>query len=110
MRQMLTEVKAIPDDAEAYRAAIVDWVEHGAASPYALSPDEVIARSRPRGADEAEAAACFELGQHLRADRRRRRRRAVVAAGARARSRELDVQAPGLDARHDGPEAPPRTT
>ena len=63
---MLTEVKAIPDDAEAYRAAIVDWVEHGAESPFALSPDEVVARSRPRGADEAEAAACFELGQHLR--------------------------------------------
>jgi hypothetical protein len=66
MRQMFTEVKAIPDDADAYRAAIVDWVEHGAASHYALSPDEVIARSRPRGVAEAEAAACFELGQHLR--------------------------------------------
>ena len=26
MRQMMTEVKAIPDDGEAYRAAIVDWV------------------------------------------------------------------------------------
>ena len=65
-RRMLTEVKAIPDDGEAYRAAIVDWVERGAESPYALSPDEVIARSRPRGAAEAQAAACFELGQHLR--------------------------------------------
>jgi hypothetical protein len=66
MQRMLTEVKAIPDDAEAYRAAIVDWVERGADSPYALAPDEVIARSRPRGAAEAEAAACFELGEHLR--------------------------------------------
>lgn len=66
MRLMLTEVKAIPDDAEQYRAAIVDWVERGAESPYALDPDEVIARSRPRGAGEAEAAACFELGEHLR--------------------------------------------
>jgi len=65
-RQMLTEVKAIPDDAEAYRAAIADWVARGADSPFALSADEVIARSRPRGAAEAEAAACFELGQHLR--------------------------------------------
>ena len=27
----------------------------------------MIARSRPRGVEEAEAAACFELGQHLRA-------------------------------------------
>jgi hypothetical protein len=67
MHRMLTEVKSIPDDSEGYRAAIVDWVTHGADSPYALSPDEVIARSRPRGAAEAEAAACFELGQHLRA-------------------------------------------
>jgi hypothetical protein len=67
MHQMFVEVKQIPDDADAYRAAIVDWVEHGAESASALTPDEVIARSRPRGADEAEAAACFELGQHLRA-------------------------------------------
>ena len=67
MHRMLTEVKSIPDDSEGYRAAIVDWVTHGADSPYALSADEVIARSRPRGAAEAEAAACFELGQHLRA-------------------------------------------
>ena len=66
MHRMLTEVKSIPDDSEGYRAAIVDWVEHGADSPYALSPDEVIARSRPRGAAEAQAAACFELGEHLR--------------------------------------------
>ena len=67
MHRMFTEVKAIPEDAEAYRAAIVDWVEHGAESRYALAPDEVVARSRPRGAEEAEAAACFELGQYLRA-------------------------------------------
>jgi len=66
MFKMMTEVKAIPDDAEAYRAAIVDWVERGGESPYALAPDVVIARSRPRGANEAEAAACFELGRHLR--------------------------------------------
>ncbi len=67
MTRMLQEVKEIPDDAAGYRTAIVDWVEHGAASQFVLSPDEVIARSRPRGAAEAEAAACFELGQHLRA-------------------------------------------
>jgi len=57
MHQMFTEVKAIPDDSEAYRAAIVDWVEHGADSPFVLSPDDVVARSRPRGDAEAEAAA-----------------------------------------------------
>jgi len=31
-----------------------------------LTPDEVVERSLPRGADEARAAACFELGEHLR--------------------------------------------
>ena len=66
MHQMFTEVKAIPDDSEAYRSAIADWVEHGADSPFVLSPDDVVARSRPRGDAEAEAAACFELGEHLR--------------------------------------------
>lgn len=65
-RRMLAEVKAIPDDSAAYRAAVVDWVEHGATSRYVLTPGEVVARSRPRGAAEAEAAACFELGRHLR--------------------------------------------
>jgi hypothetical protein len=67
MTRMLTEVKAIRDDSEVYRAAIFDWVRHGTESPYVLTPDEVIARSRPRGVDEAEAAACFELGRCLRA-------------------------------------------
>jgi hypothetical protein len=66
MTEMLTEVKAIPDHADDYRAAIVDWVRLGAESSYALSPDEVVARSLPRGDDEARAAACFELGEHLR--------------------------------------------
>jgi hypothetical protein len=65
MHRMFTEVKAIPDDAEAYRAAIVDWVEHGTESRFVLTPDEVIARSLPRGVDEATATACFELGRHL---------------------------------------------
>ena len=60
------EVKKIRDVAEEYRAAIVDWAQRGAASRFALSPDEVVARSQPRGDDEARGAACFELGEHLR--------------------------------------------
>ena len=35
---MLTEVKKIPDDADAYRGAIVDWVEHGSESRSRSSP------------------------------------------------------------------------
>lgn len=66
MTRMLTEVKAIPDIADDYRAAIVDWAHHGAASRFVLPPEEVVARSVPRGDDEARAAACFELGDHLR--------------------------------------------
>ena len=63
--KMLREVKKIPDIADDYRAAIADWVEHGADSRFALSPDEVVERSQPRSTDHARAAACFELGQHL---------------------------------------------
>ena len=63
--EMITEAKKIQSDPETYKAALVDWVEHGPASRYALSADEVIKRSQPRNLDEARAAACFELGQHL---------------------------------------------
>jgi len=62
---IMVEVKKIKTDPAAYKAALLDWVELGATSRYALSPDEVVARSHPRSADEARAAAHFELGQHL---------------------------------------------
>jgi hypothetical protein len=64
LHDMLVEVTHIRDDSAEYRAALVDWIEKGSESRYALSPDEVVARSQPRGRDEAEAAACFELGRH----------------------------------------------
>lgn len=63
-REMLTEARKIRTEPEKYLAALRDWVEHGAASRYALDPDEVIARSQPRGLDEATAAAHFELGYY----------------------------------------------
>lgn len=63
---MMTEIVKFPDVGDEYRAAILDWVEHGASSRYVMSPDAVVARSVPRGADEARAAACFELGEFLR--------------------------------------------
>ncbi len=64
--KMLHAVKDIPDDAEAYRAAIIDWAKNGASSPFALSADEVVERSQPRSDNEARATACFELGDYLR--------------------------------------------
>lgn len=52
-------------DGDKYFPAIRDWVANGANSRYALSPDEVLERSRPRPREEALAAAHFELGQHM---------------------------------------------
>jgi tetratricopeptide (TPR) repeat protein len=62
---ILVEARKIKSDPDIYVAMVRDWVEHGAASPYALSPAEVVARSQPRSDAEATAAAHFELGQHL---------------------------------------------
>ena len=61
MRAALTEIKKMPETATDYRAAIVDWVQPGPDSPYAMSPDEVIAGS-PTSCRPRRAAACFELG------------------------------------------------
>jgi hypothetical protein len=63
--EMLTEVKKVRTDPDGYVAALHDWAEHGADSRFALEPDEVVARSRPRPPEHAEAAAAFELAQHL---------------------------------------------
>jgi hypothetical protein len=62
---MLAEARKIKTDPEGYLAMLQDWVELGASSRFALSPDEVVRRSQPRDADEARAAAEFELGQHF---------------------------------------------
>ncbi len=66
VRDMLEQVKRIPRyDPDRYVGALRDWTERGADSPYALPPADVVARSAPRPMEEAEAAARFELGQHL---------------------------------------------
>lgn len=66
LSKMMHAVKEIPDDSDAYRFALLDWVNNGSSSRFALSPDEVIRRSQPRSDAEARAAACFELGNCLR--------------------------------------------
>lgn len=63
--EMLREARKIRAEPERYLAALRDWVERGAASHYALSPEQVVERSRPRPPEVALAAAHFELGQHL---------------------------------------------
>jgi hypothetical protein len=52
-------------DRATYADAIRDWVRHGPESQYALSPSEVVARSQPRPRAVSEAAAHFELAEHL---------------------------------------------
>jgi hypothetical protein len=63
--EAIGEARKLQVDAEGYVAALRDWAARGAASRFALSPEEVLRRSRPRPMREAEAAAHFELAQHL---------------------------------------------
>jgi hypothetical protein len=65
LREMLAETAKMRIDPQRYAAALRDWVENGADSRFALEPDEVPARSAPRSPETSQAAACFELGQHL---------------------------------------------
>ena len=55
----IAEVRKLRTEAEKYVSALRDWVEHGAESRFALAPEEVLRRSRPRPAEEAQAAAHF---------------------------------------------------
>ena len=63
--EVLAEANKIKTSPEEYVTAVSDWAANGSSSRFALSPDEVIARSQPRPQEVARAAACFELGQHL---------------------------------------------
>ena len=65
LRDMLVESKKIRTEPERYLTALRDWVGRGPESVYALAPDEVVRRSRPRPPEESLAAAHFTLGQHL---------------------------------------------
>jgi tetratricopeptide (TPR) repeat protein len=62
---MLAETAKIQVKPERYAEALRDWAANGADSRYALSPEEVVERSRPRPPELSEAAAHFALGQHL---------------------------------------------
>ncbi len=79
MRETLAEAAKIRVEPERYLAALRDWVAHGPASRFALAPHEVVERSRPRPPEGSQAAAHFELGQHLH--------RSGQAADARAHFR-----------------------
>ena len=48
-----------------YPDAIRDWAHHGAASRFAMTPEEVVAASQPRAVEMSEGAAYFELANHF---------------------------------------------
>jgi hypothetical protein len=63
-RDMLALISS-GQERQTYPAAIRDWADKGDASPYVLTPSEVVARSQPRSRDVSAAAAHFELADHL---------------------------------------------
>ena len=63
--EMLTEAAKMKVDPARYAAAVRDWADRGSESPYALTPEEVVERSRPTSPEVSEAAASFELAQAL---------------------------------------------
>jgi hypothetical protein len=52
-------------DREAYPDSIRDWARNGSSSPFAMTPDQVIAASQPRPIEASRAAAHFELANHF---------------------------------------------
>lgn len=66
-RERIETVKALHVEPDRYVAALRDWVARGSESPYALAPDEVARRSRPRPLEEATADAYFALAHALHA-------------------------------------------
>lgn len=67
MATLFGEAAKIVADREAYVVALRDWVANGSSSAFALTPEQVVARSHPRDPERAEAAAHFDLAQHLHA-------------------------------------------
>jgi len=65
---IMAEAAKIKRATQEYHAALRDWVEKGAASRFALSPDEVVARSRPRDNAKALGHAHFQLASQLEID------------------------------------------
>ena len=65
MKDMLAEANRIVVDPAGYTARLRDWAARGSESPYVMSETDVIAASGARTIEHSEAAARFELGQHL---------------------------------------------
>ena len=65
---IFAEAAKIQSQPEAYHDALRDWVAKGSASEFTLSPEQVVARSRPRSVQVALGHAHFELATALELD------------------------------------------
>jgi hypothetical protein len=104
MLDIMAEAAKIRRDAEGYHSALRDWVARGADSRFALSPDEVIERSRPRDADKARGHAHFQLasqleieGHHTAAVRHFREAHRLVPDNWTFRRQAWSLEATGTD-------------
>lgn len=59
------EREALASARRAYQDALRDWAEHGAASKFALSPEEVLRRMKTPTDTHALASANFRMGDYL---------------------------------------------
>ena len=69
-------------DRESYPDAIRDWAEHGAASPFAMTPDEVVAASQPAPRRAVGGGRPLRAGQPPLEDRRPRRGHRATSTSA----------------------------
>ncbi|MFU8817609.1 MAG: ResA-like WAxxUGC motif-containing protein, partial [Pseudomonadales bacterium] len=58
-KEIMSEAVKITQDPQSYHDALRDWVQKGSASAFALTPEQVIARSRPGNADISLGHAHF---------------------------------------------------
>ncbi len=65
MLDIMTEAAKIQSDPDKYHRALKDWIAKGQDSEFALDPETVIARSRPRDMNKALGHAHFELASYL---------------------------------------------
>ncbi len=98
-RTEMMKVIGSGQDRGAYPDAIRDWAVDGAASRFAMTPDEVIAACRPRDIDRFTRRGAFRVGRSLVDDGPSPGRTRPLQRVSPTRPRQLDVQAPGLVAR-----------
>ncbi len=90
--------------AQVYKDALRDWVRRGPASEFALSADEVSARTRVPSDADARAHASFALGRHLAQHGRAQEAQACFAEAVKLAPENWSIRRQALW--FESPEAP----